>query len=199
MNPERNEFMKGNQELLKGDHESSVETYKPADKQAEKLSVNPETSVELSPRDVETKTEKARIEALETAKASESAEKEKTEKRIVTSRRGSIGKKERDKSFVQTMHQVQSELPLSSRLFSKVIHGKFIERTSDIVGNTVARPNAILAGAFMAFVLTLIAYTVAKSIGYKLSGFETIVAFVIGWTIGIIYDYLRILLTGKKY
>ena len=96
------------------------------------------------------------------------------------------------------MNQVQKELPASNRVFSKVIHNYFIEKTSDIVGNTVARPNALFAGAFVAFVLTLLTYTVAKTIGYSLSGFETIAAFVIGWIIGITYDYLRILVTGKK-
>ena len=47
-------------------------------------------------------------------------------------------------------------------------------------------------------VFGLIIYTIAKTIGYKLSGFETIAAFLIGWLIGLIYDYLRILITGKK-
>jgi len=96
------------------------------------------------------------------------------------------------------MKHVQSELPASSRMYSNIIHNKVIEKMSDIVGNTIARPNAILLGAVVAFVLTLLTYTVAKTIGYALSGFETIAAFIIGWLIGIIYDYLRVLITGTK-
>ncbi|HRN90324.1 MAG TPA: hypothetical protein PK543_01410, partial [Candidatus Saccharibacteria bacterium] len=75
---------------------------------------------------------------------------------------------------------------------------KTVEKVSDVVGSTVARPNAVLSGAVSAFILTLAVYIVAKTIGYRLSGFETIAAFIVGWTIGILYDYLRILITGKK-
>jgi len=160
-----------------------------------------ESSVELSHNDIESNTEKARIEALENAKSTEIKnvdEKEKIEKRSSSNKRGPINKKQREKSFKQTMNLVQNELPPNSRKFSKIIHNKTIEKTSDIVGSTVARPNAILAGAFTAFIFTLITYIVAKTIGYKLSGFETIAAFIIGWIIGLLYDYFRILFTGRN-
>jgi len=51
----------------------------------------------------------------------------------------------------------------------------------------------------MAFLLTLIIYVIAKTFGYNLSGFETIGAFIIGWILGVVYDYLKILFVGKKY
>jgi hypothetical protein len=96
------------------------------------------------------------------------------------------------------MKTVQEDLSPTSRAFSKFIHVKPIEKASDIVGSTIARPNALLAGAVCAFVLTLAVYVFAKNMGYKLSGFETIAAFVVGWVLGILYDYFRIMITGKK-
>ena len=96
------------------------------------------------------------------------------------------------------MKQVQTELSPTSRAFSKTIHNKAVEKTSEALGATIARPNAILSGAVMAFILTLAVYVTAKTIGYQLSGFETIAAFVVGWVIGIIYDYFRALVTGKS-
>lgn len=190
--------MVNNQEQLQSGQEKNVEAQKPTTEQVEKISKSPETSVELSPRETEARTEKARLEALETAVSVESGGKEKAKNSPTPSRRGPINKKQLNNSFTQTMHQVQSDLPVSSRIFSKTIHNKFVEKTSDALGNTVARPNAILAGAFVAFILTLLTYTVAKTIGYTLSGFETIAAFIIGWLIGVTYDYLRVLFTGKK-
>lgn len=62
----------------------------------------------------------------------------------------------------------------------------------------MARPNAILAGSVVAFFAVLGVYLLAKNLGYVLSGFETIAAFVIGWIIGILYDYFRTMITGKK-
>jgi len=56
----------------------------------------------------------------------------------------------------------------------------------------------MLYGSFFAFLLTLIVYVLAKNLGYTLSGFETIAAFIFGWVFGIIVDYLKILFTGKN-
>lgn len=199
--------MKENQENLKINPETGISSpEKKIDKsetsieKIEKKIDNHETSVELSPKDIESNTEKARTEALENAKSGETKtdEKEKPEKKSTSQRRGTINKKQREKSYKQTINHIQNELPSTSRAFSKVIHNKVVEKTSDFIGDTVARPNAILAGAFVAFVLTLLTYTVAKTIGYALSGFETIAAFILGWVIGIVYDYFRVLFSGGK-
>lgn len=96
------------------------------------------------------------------------------------------------------MKQVQGELPVAGRKFSKFLHNKYIEKTTDIISQTIARPNAILTGAVFAFIIPLFMYVVAKNIGYTMSGFETIGAFILGWIVGIIYDYLKALFTGKS-
>ena len=84
------------------------------------------------------------------------------------------------------------------RALSKVIHAPGIEKASETIGSTVARPNAILAGSVVAFVLVLGVYIIAKTLGYPLSGFETIAAFVVGWIIGTLYDFFKVMITGKK-
>jgi hypothetical protein len=192
--------MSGNPEQLQNEKNRDIEVSQSESSQLEKLSNNFEAYVELSPRDTEAQAEKARKEVLETAKSIKTGEKEakKSEQHPVSSRRGLINDSQLDESYKRTMKHVQDELPASSRIYSNIIHNKVIEKMSDIVGNTIARPNAILLGAVVAFVLTLLTYTVAKTIGYALSGFETIGAFIIGWLIGIIYDYLRVLITGTK-
>lgn len=100
--------------------------------------------------------------------------------------------------FQKTMQEVRTEMSTPSRAFSKVIHNKAIEKASDVVGNSVARPNAILSGAIAAFILTLGVYLLAKNLGYPLSGFETIGAFILGWILGLIFDFLKIMITGRK-
>lgn len=170
-----------------------------AREQQEKLANKSENAIESSPRDADMMAERAREAALETAISVEAGSNEKAKKTEPTvKRRGSISKKQKDASFKRQMKEIQAKEPPVSRAFSKVIHNKVVEKTSDVVGATVARPNAILAGAFTAFVLTLAIYVTAKIIGYELSGFETIGAFIVGWVIGVIYDYLRVVITGKK-
>jgi hypothetical protein len=108
------------------------------------------------------------------------------------------GEHSRDKSFKETMQSVERDLSPPERIFSKIIHNKTVEAASDAVGTTVARPNAILAGSICAFVLVLAVYLTARHFGFALSGFETIAAFVIGWIIGIVFDFLRVMISGKR-
>jgi hypothetical protein len=102
-------------------------------------------------------------------------------------------------SYKKTMKETQAQLSAPSRAFSKTIHNPVVEKTSEVVGSTVARPNAILAGSVSAFLLTLAIYLIAKYYGYPLSGFETIAAFIIGWAVGLLLDYLRVMITGKRF
>ena len=188
------------QEQLQSSQEVDIRSQESAAEQLEKLKNHLESDAELSPRDIEAKTEKARQEVLKNVLSPEAKSKraEKTSTNTPSRYSGSIGKKQREESYKKTIKRVQGELPTGSRTFSKIIHNKSVEKISDITGNTIARPNAILSGSITAFILTLLAYTVAKTIGYKLSGFETIAAFILGWLIGIIYDYLKVVITGKK-
>lgn len=104
----------------------------------------------------------------------------------------------RDMIFRREMKHIQSEMSAPSRGFSKVIHNKAVERASEAIGSTVARPNAILAGAICAFLFTLALYVLAKRLGYVLSGFETIGAFALGWVVGLVFDFLRVMISGKR-
>ena len=163
------------------------------DKQANREREQPKAEAQAE------KLEKARHEALEKAHEIEK-DREKAEKKTVSheKKRGPVSKKERKAAFNKTMAEVRSEMSPASRTFSKIIHNPAIEKTSEVVGSTIARPNAILSGSVMAFVLTAGVYLVAKHFGYVLSGTETIAAFILGWTIGIIYDYIRVLIFGKE-
>lgn len=146
--------------------------------------------------------EDARHEALEQALSKEKKEESPSEEHQPSPaerrRNGPIGRKERDASFNSTMREVQGQMSGPSRAFSKVIHNKTVEKVSEAAAATIARPNAILSGALLAFILTLAVYIVARNMGYVLSGFETIGAFVVGWIIGVGYDFVKVMVTGRK-
>jgi len=154
-----------------------------------------EKSVE---RDASDNKEKAKQEALE---AANSAEKETKQEQAPAEKRrdtASERKAKQKSSFNTTMKETQSHMSPAGRSFSKLIHNKSIEKTSEVIGSTVARPNAILAGSVTAFTLSLVMYLIANHNGYPLSGSETIATFTIGWAIGLLFDYIRIMVTGKK-
>ena len=181
--------------------ETGIETPKVTAEHYERLD-SPEKGEKSTIESAEKKVEKARAEALENAVSVEKGGAEKDKKPAHTSpaarRRGVISKKEKAASYKKHMQQVQEELPPLQRAFSKFIHQPAVEKASEVIGATIARPNAILAGSVTAFVLVLGVYLIAKNFGYVLSGFETIAAFIIGWVIGLLYDYFRVMITGKK-
>jgi hypothetical protein len=109
-----------------------------------------------------------------------------------------VTKQTRDAAYNELMKLVRTELNGPSRAFSKVIHSPFVERSSEVIGGTLARPNAILAGSGTALVLVLSVYLLSRTFGYQLSGFETIGAFLLGWAVGLIYDYVRVMAYGRR-
>jgi len=161
--------------------------------QGEKIKENLERNVENKSHEA---LEDARKEALEQAATVEKKHEVKREQ-SPAERRGPLTKKERDRSFDNTMDEVRSQMSGPSRAFSKIIHNKTVEKVSDTIGGTVARPNAILSGSIFAFIFTLVIYLIARYNGYPLSGTETIASFAIGWVLGTVFDYFRVLVSGK--
>lgn len=160
----------------------------------ERLREQHEAKVE---RSKEASVETARAE-VESAVAEVQPEPTTVEQTRPERRRGMISKKEKDISYNATMRDIEGHMTPTSRAFSRLIHHKTVERVSDTVGSTVARPNAILAGAIAAFVISLSTLLIAKHYGYRLSGFEAIAAFAVGWLLGILYDFFRVMITGKR-
>lgn len=186
---------------------SSQETLRSNESAAERLddlAKKIEAGAELGQEHLESgekKAERARVEALESAVSVEkggSEKKGRAKEGTAPRRRGAISKQEKKASFKRHMNHVQAEMSAPQRAFSKVIHNPAIEKTSEFVGGTLARPNAVLSGAIAAFILVLGVYLIARHFGYVLSGFETIAAFIVGWIFGIAYDYLKLIFTGKK-
>jgi hypothetical protein len=184
--------------------ENNVENKELTQEQLEKraeIGASLEKAVENKVESGEQSEAKARHEALEKAVSVErgSAEKKRKEPSAPAQRRhGVVSKKEKAASYKKHMKALQSELPPAQRAFSKVIHNPVVEKTSEVVGSTIARPNAMLTGGFVAFLAVLIVYLLAKHYGYALSGFETIGAFIVGWVAGILYDFFKVMITGKK-
>ena len=183
--------------------ETGVENKELTQEQLEKrLSVEASLEAKAEKSNVESgeaSEKRARHEALEKAISVERGGAEKEKKPAPAQRRhGVVSKKQRNTNYKKTLKTVQAELKPTQRAFSKVIHNPAVEKTSEIVSSTIARPNAILSGAIVAFVVVLAVYLVAKHFGYMLSGFETIAAFAVGWILGLLYDFFKVMITGKK-
>ena len=109
-----------------------------------------------------------------------------------------VTSKQKKNQYKKTLQQTQSHMALPSRTFSKFIHIPAVEKASDAIGSTIARPNAILMGGLFSLVIVTTVYLIAKHYGYSLSGGETIVAFGLGWILGRIIDYARLMSTNRR-
>lgn len=186
--------------LQQGQEQGNAERLKEnATELQEQLKEHREREARAHERDAENAAEKAREDIERLEKRQEKAEKA-PELSPAEKRKTKLADRTRfdtNTSFKKVMTPVQSQMSGPSRAFSKFIHARPIEKASEVVGNTVARPNALLSGAIFAFLFTVGIYLWAKNAGYPLSGFETIAAFIIGYLVGIILDFIRITITGK--
>jgi hypothetical protein len=85
---------------------------------------------------------------------------------------------------------VQEQFPKSVRQFSKIIHAPVVEKASEVVGKTVARPSGIFGGALCALIGVSIMNYFARRGGFRLSGGEFVAFLVLGWTAGLILERL---------
>lgn len=176
--------------------ESTVEAQNAAAERSAELRQSKEKSVEQSPESQAERANDARKEA-EAAFAKEAGSESKRggEPTAMAIRR--VTKQEREASYEATMKHIRTEMGVAGRTFSKLIHAPLIEKSSEVIGSSFARPNAVLAGSASALILVSLTYAIARTFGYRLSGFETIGAFVLGWVIGLIYDYAKIMASSS--
>lgn len=186
-----------NPEQFKGSAEHGVESQQAAQERSVELLASAEKSVENSPEHQADRVETARHETEAAFSREAGRERDSGEPSGFSRAIKRVTSEEKRAAYKQTMKHIRSEMSAPARAFSKFIHNQGVERASGILGNSVARPNAVLSGSTCALILVSFLYIVTRIFGYPLSGFETIGAFVLGWILGLIYDYARTLVTGS--
>ena len=186
-----------NPEQFKGSAENTVEHQQAAAEQSAELARKYEKAGETSPEHHAERVESARHETEAALSKEAGKERQGQEPSGVGRAFKRVTNDEKRAAYKQIMTHIRSEMSAPARAFSKFIHNRSVERVSGILGNSVARPNSVLTGSTCALVLVALVYVIAKIYGYPLSGFETIGAFILGWIIGLIYDYARALVTGR--
>lgn len=166
-------------------------TAEAAGEQLERLKKSPERSAEHDKQSQERAAEHARQQAeLEAVFGKEAGGERKQATEPDEPARRAV-KRSKQQEYQQTLHTVQAQLPDTSRSFSRLIHKPVVEKASEAVGASVARPNQILWGGLVALIAVVGVQLVARHYGFPLSGFELIGAFIIGWLVGTGLDGLR--------
>ncbi len=88
-------------------------------------------------------------------------------------------------NYTQTLASVQRKLSPVSRNFSQIIHTPIVEKTSEALESTVARPSVLLGTTWTALIVGTIFYLTARRYGYTLSGSELLFSFIVGALLGL--------------
>lgn len=92
-------------------------------------------------------------------------------------------------SFNTVMHHVRQHMSKPERNFSKFIHRPAVEKTSEVLGKTVARPSGIAGASVAAFIGLLSVYSIAKFAGFQLSGSEMPLLLLAGFASGLFIEW----------
>lgn len=99
-----------------------------------------------------------------------------------------VNKHLKETAYSRTLTRVQKRLSAPNRVFSKVVHSKALDKPSEVIGNTVARPSSMLGGAIIAFLGTSILLWVTRRYGYEYNYLAVILLFAGGMVIGLLVE-----------
>ena len=85
---------------------------------------------------------------------------------------------------------MQRKLPEIGRALSRVIHTPAIEKTSEVLETTIARPSVMLGSTWTVLIVGTIFYLGARHYGYSLSGSELLFSFLVGALLGLVGEGL---------
>ena len=88
----------------------------------------------------------------------------------------------------QSLTQVRSELPRTSRVLSKIVHQPALKAASDVGAKTVTRPSALLGGGFFAFIGSLAYLFMASHIGFRYNYTLFLLFFAGGFVVGLLLE-----------
>lgn len=109
-----------------------------------------------------------------------------------------VYKQHKDMAFSRAMTRARKRLSASSRVFSKVIHAPIIDKSSEVVGKTIARPSGMLGGAFIAFAGTSALLWITNHYGYEYNYLVVLMLFAIGLVAGLAFEGLLKLIRRRQ-
>ncbi len=104
----------------------------------------------------------------------------------------------KDMAFSRAMTRTRKKLSPISRGFSKIVHAPIIDKPSEFISKTIARPQGMLWGAVFAFIGTSGLLWLTRHYGYEYNYLLVIILFVTGAVIGTAIEGLLYLMKSKK-
>lgn len=127
-------------------------------------------------------------------KSFEQKNEKKTEKpdeaKLESSQPKTYSRAARDDAFRGAMKSVRAQLSPTQRTFSKFVHAKPVEITSELLEETIFRPSFLWGGVVGGIIFGLTIYIFARIYNFSLSGAEFIFGLFAGGVVGLIFEWL---------
>lgn len=88
----------------------------------------------------------------------------------------------------QNLKKVQKHLPVYQQQFSKFIHKPVVEKVSEGVGATVARPSGLLFAGIFSFTASLAVLTICRYFGYEYNFLIGLASLAGGFIVGLFLE-----------
>ena len=187
------------QEKSAADMKSEAQRQQAIDKAREQLKATEKQAEKSAEKKAETQAEKSDKKAEKPEPKAEKAEpKEKPAETQETKAAQSSGRRARKQAYDHTMEQVRSQLSPSQQVFSRFVHSRPIEYTSELLEETFYRPSFLLGGTVGALLFGGALYISARVFGFELSGSEFTLGIIGGGLVGFILEKLIRLARKKK-
>lgn len=99
-----------------------------------------------------------------------------------------VNKQLKDIAYSRTMTRVRKNLSAPSRVLSKAVHSRVLDKPSELASKTVARPSSMLGGAFFAAVGTSALLWITKHYGYEYNYLFVVFLFAGGMIAGLLIE-----------
>jgi len=100
-------------------------------------------------------------------------------------------------AYYSILNDIRGDLNWPQRAFSRFIHARGMDRLNDILLKTLARPMALLVGSLASLASQIITITLAKNYGYSYNYLLFLPAFLAGYLLELIIEYVAIFLSVK--
>jgi hypothetical protein len=102
-------------------------------------------------------------------------------------------------SLRRELQHVQRALPPAQRLLSKVVHQPVVRVVSETAGASVGRPSGLLGGGLFALLGTSFYLYYAKQIGFTYNYFVFFLLFLVGFALGIAFEFVARMLARSRH
>jgi len=101
-------------------------------------------------------------------------------------------------AYKKSLKKIRGHLNAPERVFSRVVHQPVIEKTSNGLAKTVARPSAFLGGSLGALLGSSLLVYLSRHYGFKYNYAFIFVTFAAGFAVGLLLEALYKLVARRR-